>query len=95
LAQKNRKAEKRGGRRKVRQVVGWLLRAVIAGSVGLGRLGVGGSYGAAMDRIEDFAPMNGDFLGGLDPQADFVASDLHNDDRNVIVDDDTFVLFAR
>jgi hypothetical protein len=37
--------------------------------------------------------MNGNFLGRFDAQADFVAADFHHDDRDVIVDDDTLVLF--
>jgi hypothetical protein len=37
--------------------------------------------------------MNGDLFGSLDPQSDLVAADLHDDDRNVIVDNDALVLF--
>jgi hypothetical protein len=39
--------------------------------------------------------MDGHFLRSLDPEADLIAADLHNDDRNVVVDDDALVLFSR
>jgi hypothetical protein len=49
----------------------------------------------AMNRIENFAPVDRYFLRGLNPKADFVSSNFDNHDRNVIVDDNTFVLLAR
>jgi len=48
----------------------------------------------AMDSVEDLAPMNRYLFGGLYPQANLVSSDFYNDDRNVVVDDDAFVLLA-
>ena len=47
------------------------------------------------NRFVDFIAMNRDFLGGFHPQANFVATDFHHDDRNVIVDDNTLVLLPR
>jgi hypothetical protein len=46
------------------------------------------------DRLVDLVAMNGDFLGGLDAEADFIAADFDHDDGNVIVDDNTLVLLA-
>jgi hypothetical protein len=66
----------------------------------LGCVGLTGFFAApggfvAMDRIEDLAPVDRHFFRGLDPESDLVSADLHDDDRNVIVDDNTFVLFTR
>ena len=42
-----------------------------------------------------FAAMNRNFLRSFHAQANFIAADLHNHDRNVIVYDNTFVLLSR
>jgi len=39
--------------------------------------------------------MDGHFLWSFHTKANFVAADLNHDDRNIIIDDDTFVLFPR
>jgi len=39
--------------------------------------------------------MNGNLLGRLNTQPDFVTSDFHHHNGDVIVDDNTFVLFPR
>ena len=48
---------------------------------------------AAPDRLVDFVTMDRDFFGSLDAQSYLVASDLYDDDRNIIIDDNTFVFF--
>ena len=48
-----------------------------------------------MDCVEDFAPVYRHFLRGLDPKADLISSNLNDDDRDVIVDDNTLVLLSR
>ena len=45
--------------------------------------------------IEYFLPVNRHFLRCLDSQADLVAADFHDNDRDVVVDDDAFVFFPR
>jgi hypothetical protein len=47
----------------------------------------------APNGLVDFITMDGHFLRGLDPQAYLIAADFHDDDRNVIIDDDALVLF--
>src|SRR3954462_10774006 len=59
-----------------------------------GRRAVLGGF-ISLDRIIDFTTMDGDLLGGLHAQSHFVASNLDDDNRDVIVDDDAFVLFPR
>ncbi len=49
----------------------------------------------AADGVEDLAAVDGYFLWGLDPKADFVAPDLDDDNGDVVVDHDAFVLFGR
>ena len=51
--------------------------------------------GVALDRIIDLTAMDGDLLGGLNAQSHFVAANLDDDNRDVIVDDDAFVLLPR
>jgi hypothetical protein len=71
-----------------------LLLAAVAGNIRLAHgLLVRGSF-TPVDGIEYFAPVDRHFLWGLDPKADLVPSDLHNHDRNVIVDDNTLVLLS-
>jgi hypothetical protein len=76
---------------------------------GADRSGVGRRFGLAglaglffsarrfvtADGIEDLSPMDRHFLRGLDPETNLIPSDLDDDDRNVIVDDNTLVLLAR
>lgn len=40
-----------------------------------------------------FITMHGYFLGRFHAQPDFVTADFHNDDCNIIVDNNAFVLF--
>ena len=42
----------------------------------------------------NFLPMDRDFFRRIDSQADFIASDFNHHDRDLIADDDSFVLFA-
>jgi hypothetical protein len=48
----------------------------------------------ATNRLIDFVAVNRDFLRSFHSQADLVPTDFHDDDCNVIVDDNTFVLLA-
>src|SRR5439155_23582744 len=48
-----------------------------------------------LDGLVDLAAMDRDLFGRIDPQADLVAADLHHGHRDVIVDDDAFVLLPR
>ena len=62
--------------------------------VRLGHRAVGfGVGGFAMNRFIDFLTMNRNFLGGDNPQPNFVATDFHDGNGNVIVNDNTFVFF--
>ena len=45
--------------------------------------------------IEHFLPVNGHLFRCLDPEADLVATDLHHNDLDVVVDDDALVFFPR
>src|SRR4029078_297586 len=47
----------------------------------------------AANRLVDFITMDRNFLRGFHPEANFVAADFYDHDRNIIIDDDTFVLF--
>lgn len=47
----------------------------------------------APNGLVDFITMDGHFLRGLDPETHLIAADFHNDNRNVIVNDDALVLF--
>src|SRR5262249_27485652 len=47
----------------------------------------------AVNRVEDFLPVDRHFLGGHNAQTHLVAADLHHGDSDVVVDDDTFVFF--
>ena len=49
----------------------------------------------SFDRVINLATVNGDFFGSLHAETYFVASNLDDHDRNVIVDDNTLVFFAR
>jgi hypothetical protein len=49
----------------------------------------------AMNRIEDLAPVYGHFLWGLNPKSDLISTNFDYHDRNVIVDDNTFVFLTR
>src|SRR5436305_4204522 len=59
-----------------------------------GRRAVLGGF-ISLDRIIDFTTMDGDLLRGFHAQSHFVASNLDDDNRDVIVDDDAFVLLPR
>lgn len=54
------------------------------------------SFGSfvALNRVKHFPAVNRYLLGRFYPEAYFVDSNFYNNDRNVVVDDDTFVLFA-
>jgi hypothetical protein len=47
------------------------------------------------DRLEDFPAMDRHFFGGLHTEANLVPTDLHHNDRDVVVDDDALVLLPR
>jgi hypothetical protein len=64
------------------------------GRIGLAGCLVAGNYFVAVNRIEHFAPVDRHFLRGLNPEANLVSSDLDDDDRNVIIDDNTLVLLT-
>ncbi len=49
----------------------------------------------AVDGVENLATMNRHFLWRLNAQSHFVAANFHDDNRDVIVNDDTLVLFSR
>ena len=66
-------------------------RSVLDNGRGLGSL----SVLLAVDCVEDFLPVDGDFFGGDDSQPDFVAADLHHRDGDVVVDHDTLIFFPR
>jgi hypothetical protein len=67
-------------------------RRLLSGSSGVG---FAGRFLVPLDGVVDFAPMYWNFLGGFYAQADLIAPNLNDHDRNVIVDDNTFVLFPR
>ena len=46
-----------------------------------------------MNRFVDFLAMNGNILGGDDPEANFVAPNLDDRDRDVAIDHDAFIFF--
>ncbi len=45
-----------------------------------------------MDGLEDFLAVDGDFCRGNDAQPDLVAADLDDRHRNIVIDDDRFIL---
>ncbi len=49
-----------------------------------------GRFGAALavDGVKDFLAVNRDFFRSDDAQAHFVAANFHDNDRDVVVDDD-------
>ena len=49
----------------------------------------------ALDGIVDLAAMHGHFLRSFHSQAHLIAANFDNDDGNVVVDHDAFVLLAR
>src|ERR1043165_7368327 len=56
----------------------------------------GGSFGVrrlAMNRFIDFLAMDGNFLRCDNPQTNLVATNFHDGDGDVIVNDNTFVFF--
>lgn len=56
---------------------------------------LGGIVGIALDRIVNFAPVNRHLAWGFNAQPNFVATNFHHNDRDVVVDDDAFVFFPR
>ena len=68
-------------------------------SAGVGRVFRSGvaSVGqlVAANRVVDFAAVNGHFLGASTPKRTLSPLDSTDHDRNVIVDDNTFVLLTR
>jgi hypothetical protein len=64
---------------------------------GAGRIGfAGGSVVRSLiaaNGFVDLITMDRHFLGCFHTKADLIAADFHHDDRNVIIDDDAFVLF--
>ena len=60
----------------------------------------GGLSGAALllittNGLVDLVTVDRDLFGRFDAQPDLVTSDLYDDDRNIIIDDNTFVFFPR
>src|SRR5262245_20367575 len=49
----------------------------------------------AVDGVEDFLAVNGDFFGCDNSQPDLVAADFDHCDRDIVVNHDTFVFFPR
>lgn len=49
----------------------------------------------AVDKIEDFLSMNGDFFRSDYAEPNFVAADFHDCHSDVVIDDDAFVAFSR
>jgi hypothetical protein len=49
----------------------------------------------ALNGIIDLTTVDRDLLGCLDAQPHFIAAYFHDDNGDVIVDDDAFVLFPR
>jgi hypothetical protein len=49
----------------------------------------------SVDLVVDFLPMHIDLSRGLDPEANFVATNLNNRDFNHVIDDDAFVFLPR
>jgi hypothetical protein len=47
------------------------------------------------DRLEDLSAMDRHLFRSLDPETNLVPTDLHHNDRDVVVDDDAFVLLPR
>ena len=56
------------------------------------RLGV--RFGA-LDRVVDFTAMDRNLLRRFHAEADLISADLDDHDRDVVVDDDAFVLLPR
>ena len=48
-----------------------------------------------LDRLIDLSAMDGDFLGGFDPQSHLVTPYLDHGDDDVVTDDNAFVLLSR
>ena len=49
----------------------------------------------AANGVVDLATMHGHFFRGFDPKSHLVTANLNHYDRNVIIDDNTFVLLPR
>ena len=49
----------------------------------------------AADCVEYLSTMERDFLGGLNAKPHFVSPNFHDDNRDVVIDDDRLVLLAR
>lgn len=47
-----------------------------------------------LDGLQNLIPMNGDFLGGFNPQSDTVSTNLDHSDDDRIAHDNLFVLFS-
>lgn len=47
------------------------------------------------NRVVDFSPMDRDLFGGFNAKANFIAANFHNDDGDVVIDDDAFVFLPR
>ena len=76
---------------------GWAYGVQSGIAAGTGRIGFFGRLFAglvAMNRVEHFAAVDRHFLGRFYPKANFVPADFDDDDCDVIVDDNTFVLLA-
>lgn len=50
---------------------------------------------AALNRVINFAAVNGHFARSFDSQADLVASYLNDDNLDVVVDDDALIFLPR
>ena len=70
--------------------------ALDAGSLaGAGRRGLAGRSAlhlVPLDRVVNLAAMDGNFLRRFNAQPHFVAANLHDDDRDIVVDHDAFIL---
>tara|TARA_A100001391_G_scaffold199335_1_gene182159 strand:+ start:412 stop:660 length:249 start_codon:yes stop_codon:yes gene_type:complete len=53
-----------------------------------------GGFVGTLDRFVDFVSMNGHLTRGLNPQTNFVAADFNNNDFDIVIDDDAFVLLS-
>lgn len=50
---------------------------------------------SALNSIVNFTAVHWHFTGGFHPQANLVTANLDYDNRNLVIDDDALVLFAR
>jgi hypothetical protein len=57
-----------------------------------GRSGLGARL--SVNRVVNFLPMYRNFLGSHDPEPDLIAADLDHGDRDIVVNNDTFVFFS-